>query len=286
MRHFPDLHHLSFVLKQKDAYQGWATEESKHLEQLQTLESGSAALYHKLDAFDSKLFGFPVGKVEYVFGDSPQEITKVVDEFMHTHSYQYVLVRVSQDHVSWIQAFERHGAIFLDTTVELMIVPTTKKSQDSLIPLRLSSHSDLEQLKEIAYTYSHGRFFTDPDIKSGTQMYLEWIENSVKGITADRLYVYEAVNKIQGYVSIKYSNLGNIKVWKIPLVGKHPQSSMNNLATSMLDSLIVEAIKDNVDLLLIATQGTNIAALRAYNSAGFSIYSTGISLGWKKSRLA
>lgn len=283
----PDLHNLSSVLHKSDEYHVWEKEYLSRLSEKEKISFSEASLFHNLDQFDSSVFQIQVGKVESVLGDDPNDIEKVVQHFFNHMPYDYCLFRVAQQHIRWIQQFEQNGAILLDSTVDLVCDLSKLDLEDELGSRYVTSEIPTElrnQVVDISNAFHHGRFFTDPDFQNGRAMYREWIENSLKKHAADEVYVYKKSDKIHGLITVKNGGFGRLDGVRIPLVGKHPDSSEHHVAQVLLRYVMTQAKKRQKKFLLISTQATNIPALRSYIAAGCLPYSAETTLGWYKKR--
>ena len=183
----------------------------------------------------------------------------------------------------WIQEFNNQGAIFLDSTVNLSIsLKNLVLPENESAEIELVSEQDEAQVIEIADNFSFGRFFTDPKVSYGNEAYREWIENSIKGRAAKEVYVLKTGEKVDGFITFKYLDIGEEKLLEIPLVGKASDSSRRGVARILLEFAKKHALDKNCSAITISTQGTNIAALRSYAKAGFKPFNTGLTLRIKK----
>ena len=282
MPSFPNLFNLAQVLHQPNLYEKLEEEEFKHLANFEKLEVGDTKLFHKKDDFDSQVFGVNVGKAEYLIGENQSEIQKLIDKFLSLYPYDYIIFRCSQISTNWIQILQKNGAIFLDTTVDMILPVNVNFSQIGKIKLREATKKDLPQLSEIATSFRFGRFFTDLEFQFGKEIHEQWIANCVQKKVAEKVYILQSGNQLDGFIAIKTEKWSGMKVLRVVLLGKHPISSQPKVAVKMLDFLKSKAQEEKYDLLSISTQGTNIPALRSYLQAGFLPYSTGMTMRWKR----
>ena len=280
----PDRKSLSIILKQPESYEAWVQDYLDDIGDQKKVKKKNTILYHHFDPFDSEIFGLKVGKVEDVIGQDRKEIFSVVDKFFETHPYEYCSIRLSQHFTDWIQAFQKHGAHFLDATVEMVcdIRKISPESHSKSVTEKITRDM-AKQTVHIACSFEHGRFFTDPYLKKGEEIYRQWIQNSIDKKAADRTFVLHEEGQVHGFTTIKKNNLGNLNGWKVQLVGKHENSNRPKVAETLLNHLLTEAKQSNIDYVLIATQATNIPAQRAYQYSGFMPYASGVTLGWKRS---
>lgn len=277
-------HSLALSIQRLDLYQHLYDEHLEYLEgSYIRLQSKTATLYHRIEQWDSDLFNCQVGKVEDVFGDNEQDIDEGIDTFFQNNPYDYVLVRVSQHNNSWIQKFEKKGAIFLDSTIDLSktVHGTLKQNSNTFQLIDYEKRFEAEAL-DISQVFHYGRFFTDPFFKQGKEAYKQWVKNSLNFKVADGVKLLVSDDKVHGLISYKVEAYGKDKILEIPLVGKHPQSDVAGVASLMLHYLEKDALELGCCAMTISTQGTNTAGLRSYIGAGFKPYHAGITMRWKK----
>lgn len=281
MNQFPELSSLCRALKRPDLYDDAAskflTDEQKSN---QVITSGSCSLFHHLDAWDTELAGFSVGKVELVLGENRADIQACVEKLLEQKSYHYIVIRLSQHHIHWIQSLETHGAMILDTTVDLAtLLPINSTSDTSPYSIVRAEHANAAQLSECYQSFNQGRFFTDPEVSYGAAAYKEWVSNSIAHKAAREVLVLVDENEnVQGLLSLKTSHLGNMKILNIPLIVKHPKATASGVSQKLLMGAFSATRNDHYDAALISTQGSNIAAQLGYLSAGFKPYNTGVTL--------
>lgn len=277
---FPNLYNLSRVLHQPDLYKKLEQEEFDHLKGFNKIEVGLSKLFHKKDDFDSSVFGVNVGKAEYLIGVNRHEIAKILKQFFTKNPYEYVVFRCAQTSTHWIQALEKHGAVFLDSTVDLIQEVKHVTVKKPSLKLEKPDLEDIPQLQGIAGSFQFGRFFSDPEFQYGKAIHERWIENCVRGKAADQVFVYRTGTTINSFIAIKTEYLAGLKTMRIVLLGK--DSAEKGLAIKMLQFLQHKAKQEDYDLMSISTQGANIPALRSYIQSGFLPYSTGVTMRWKR----
>ena len=281
--YIPDRKSLSIILKVPESYERWVQDYLDDIQKQQKIKKKEVALFHRFDPFDSEVFGLKVGKVEDVIGQDKNAIFSVVNKFFQSHPYDYCSIRLSQHFIDWIHAFQQQGSHFLDTTVEMVCdLRKMRLNANSKFVTEEINEEIAKQTVEVAKSFEHGRFFTDPYLKKGEEIYRRWIQNSIDKKAADRIFVLQEDGQVHGFTTIKKNNLGNLNGWKVQLVGKHENSQRPKVAETLLNHVLTEAKQDGIDYVLIATQATNIPAQRAYQYSGFMPYASGVTLGWKK----
>lgn len=244
-------------------------------EKYSLLTHGDAGVYYKYDAFDARHFQKPVVKVDHVFGSNADDLQVVIQKLLQLDA-KYFVFRLPQVKTEWVQAIERNGGLFLDTSIHLS--SSAKKNQKpsaeglSLVPF---SQKYTKQTLEIAEAFCYGRFFTEPTFQGGSQAYLEWLQNSIDGKAADEVLLAIADDLVQAVVTLKHEAVAeNAKLLHIPLLAKHPQSKKSGLAGLLIDAALEQAMEKKVSGAVISTQATNLPALRAYIDAGFKPFYT------------
>ena len=277
----PELSSLCKMLQCSDIYQaevGRSLTDAKN--ENTVISHGESSLFHHLDGWDSRISGFSVGKVEFVLGTDRRYIKECIDEFLSVPIYRYTVIRLSQQRTEWIQEFERQGAILLDTTVDMaVLLPQEIGDQNDDGNVISSDLANPDQLLECYKSFNVGRFFTDPEVSYGVPAYKEWVENSLLKKAADQVLAYvDAQEQVQGLVTLKSGVLGNLKILKIPLLVKHPESRLHGISQKLLSAAFAVSEKDGYDAAVINTQGSNIAAQLGYLRTGFRPYHAGVTL--------
>lgn len=279
--HIPELFSLCKLIQRPEIY---AVEVERALSDAKNengaISDGECSLFHHLDDWDSRIAGFSVGKVEFVLGSDRNEIGNCIEEFLSLSKYHYIVIRLSQEHIVWIQEFERHGAILLDTTVDMaVLLPQQMRDGSEEGQVITADKANNVQLLECYKSFNLGRFFTDPEVSYGVAAYKEWIENSLSKKAADEVLAFvDVANKVHGLVTLRSGTLGDLKILKVPILVKHPESSLRGISHKLLAGAFSATKNDGYNAALISTQGSNIAAQLGYLSAGFRPYNTGVTL--------
>lgn len=256
----------------------WKDVEKKNT----VFKKDSVQIFYRKEEWDSSLFGLKVIKVEQVLFDTLDELSSAVEAFFNTVEAEYFLFRFSLDNYRLVQILEGSGCIFLDSTVDLSLKVEKKIRTTVSKNVVLADESMTDKIVAIASAFHHGRFFTDPEIKFGTQAYRQWIQNSLKKSAADGTFVYQKDEMIHGFLTYKIEQVGDYTLLEIPLVGKSLDSKEPSVAVHLLEFAKKFAYENGCHAVLISTQSTNIPAQRSYISAGFKPYNSGITMRYKK----
>lgn len=262
------LKNLCSTLRADDAYSIAIEALQKDLDQQSRASSGNTWAFHHEDSFDSQFYECKVGKADHVSHDS-SHATQVIQDLTDAKIYDYIVFRIPSTNIGWIHALETFGALTLDVSLHLAKLPISDRpvvDYDLEIISYNTSHE--REIIELSKTFSHGRFFTDPQIKvSGNKIYETWINNALLGKAADYTYLAMQEEKICGFISLKNKEIGTTYYTSVALIAKDPTCTQKGLGQIMLEYAMTE---DKKSLgIVLNTQITNLPALRAYTKAGY-----------------
>lgn len=134
---------------------------------------------------------------------------------------------------------------------------------------------DIELLKSIAATaFSHSRFRTPwYRLADNARFYSIWLEKAVKGTFDDVcLLVKNVQGEIQGFVTVR--KLAVEKEARIGLLATAPAHQGKGVGKQLLTAACQWCEQQGIEQLRIATQISNIVAMRLYTQMGARIEST------------
>jgi dTDP-4-amino-4,6-dideoxy-D-galactose acyltransferase len=239
---------------------------------------GSAALWHSPDYWDSENFGVAVGKVTLVQGSDRSEISQVIKQLLQLKVYTYILFRIDQSYLEWVQVIEELDGILLDGSIDLFsatITPSEFKSEITVVPF---AEIHREAIIEAAGSFQFGRFFTDPNFKLGKWMYAAWTNNALSGKAADSVWVAMADEKVLGFMALQKKHLGNKSYLYVPLIAKHPTATHKGVGKALLAHAQLMGHQLGYAGVALGTQTSNIPALRSYTQMGFYPYASEFTL--------
>jgi len=229
--------------------------------------------------FDSELFGFPVAKIISIKNEKSQKkqleiIDSLLKEFKQK-KIKYATFRLPTDNFQLIQSLEKSGFIIVDEIIamEQKEFALVKKTESQI---RIAALEDLADLKKISLTvFKYNRFFNDKiiPVKKANELFSKWIENSLKKIAADEVLVWDEKDEVLGYVTIQ-------KNGHIPLIAVSSKAQGRKIARKLIIGALSQFSKWNSKSIKIETQITNIPAIRSYQSCGFKIVGSYLTLRW------
>ena len=128
---------------------------------------------------------------------------------------------------------------------------------------------DLEELKDLALLSGiYSRFFTDHNFfnQEYKNLYLEWIDKSVKGDNAFNTLIYPFGNKIVGFVTVSQKNETTAD---IGLIAVNSNFRGKGIASGLIKAAIKSAGKNNFKKIQVVTQSANKPAVSLYKKIGF-----------------
>lgn len=112
------------------------------------------------------------------------------------------------------------------------------------------------------------RFYLDTKLSGKFEkLYSLWMINSVKGVLADFIYVYQEGETILGFVTIrKYDDK-----LQIGLIATDFKSRGKGIGTKLLQKVEEVAVECQINEIVVVTQGANVNACNFYKKNNFSV---------------
>lgn len=246
-------------------------------------------------AWDSEQLGYGAGRLDYLVAsgapDQQWELKKCLLRALLQECAQdgisHLSARVDSADLATVHLLEQHGFITMDSilTFSRNVKEARCPTQSNGVNLRLSAPADIEQIKAIARSsYVYDRFHSDPRVPKevADELHAVWMENACRGTAADAVVVGEIDGRVSSYVACKVnyqatSGLG-LGVGTIVLVATAPAARHKGLARIATYGAIDWLKKQGVSLVEVGTQLRNIAASRLYESCGFGLVASSVSL--------
>lgn len=218
--------------------------------------------------WDSNFLGFRVGSIsqlnteilEHEFGNAKLEKYKLIylfaeadcflsEDFLQKYNGKLVDRKVLYVHELSDQAIANHDQTNLYTSPEVS--------------------DDLLQLAYESGKYS--RFKLDKNFATEvfTDMYKLWIENSVNGQIADRIYVVEQDNKTTAMLTLREKS----ETLHIGLIATAIESQGKGYGKQLINRTKQTAIELGLKYIEVPTQYDNKQACRFYEACGFRVKS-------------
>lgn len=239
----------------------------------------------KRDEFDSDIFGFPTAKIKLNDTVDLQLDRKILlDDTQSLLSnlkkeYDYATIRYSAPLFNVTHVLEEVGFRIVDVAVQLqnpltLIIPELNND----VEIRSSKESDIAELQKITKgIFNHSRFFNDPVIpkEKAHEIYRAWVKNCVTKKVARETLVAVYDSQLCGFVGIKDNGHVSLIGVKAGLQGK-------GIGKQLLYATLKKYVEWGLPEAIIETQATNIPAIRAYQSCGYKMFATYITMSWAK----
>jgi dTDP-4-amino-4,6-dideoxy-D-galactose acyltransferase len=223
--------------------------------------------YLNLD-WDSDFWGFPVGKLEgSLLRESEAEN---VWDWCLTNEIRCLYFSADGSDAETLQRAYKAGFQFVDVRVDLeRDAPAETAAGRAEFPVRRVVETDLEAVRAIARTAHHDtRFFKDLNFDRAkcAMLYEKWIERDfefgqVLGFFPDNGAV------TGGYVTLAKEG----ESARIGLIAVAESLRGRGGGSILLDAAMTAAAELGAKKIRVVTQGTNVAALKLYEKAGFRV---------------
>lgn len=223
--------------------------------------------------FDTEILGFNCAKI-FNNDEGKFELKELVTD-LRKNKIQYAIIRIPSQNYEVAQFLEANNFRIVDSLVELSL-SLGIVDREKVEHIREATSADGVIIVKIALdAFSDTRFFHDPLISkdSARKIYSEWVKNSVSGIAADRVLVYENKGEIFGFATIQ-------KNGHIPLIAVRIDQQGKGVGRALCNAAVIVSKEFGATNAAIETQTNNIAALRAYLNSGFKINNSYFTFRW------
>lgn len=113
------------------------------------------------------------------------------------------------------------------------------------------------------------RFYNDNNIpkEKVEELYIQWVDNSVNGEFADKVFVYREKNSIVGFCSIQKNPI--LKEIKISLIAIKEGYKNKSIGSNLLKYCFYYYWNKGYKSCIVSTQMENLSAIRFYEKNGF-----------------
>jgi dTDP-4-amino-4,6-dideoxy-D-galactose acyltransferase len=244
--------------------------------------------------WDTRKLGVRAGRVALV-APSPAGAAPVVAETLaraEAQGFGYLITRVDANDLAAVQTLEAAGFQIVDAILSqyLRVPAAPPAAADPAIPVRPVRPDDAAALGAIAdLSFHHSRFHDDPFIGAARarRFYHDWVESLAHGLNTLTL-VAERDGAVVGFLScLDFTGARGAYGWgygRIELVAVHPDARGAGVVPALTARLVAESPALGWSLLGIGTQIGNLAAIKAYQRAGFTPGDAIFTLRWLPSR--
>jgi dTDP-4-amino-4,6-dideoxy-D-galactose acyltransferase len=220
--------------------------------------------------WDSRFFGLEVFGVHFSDGDSlPAVLHRLRNEGANL---AYLFVEGADGDLC--RQIEASGGVLYDQKItygkELPFIDAGEAVGDKVEVYRGVLN---EELLQLAFVAGHdSRFRKDSRLRQWFEpMYRLWIENSVNGAMADRVFIYRDQGAIEGMITCK---IRPDETGSIGLIATAPHMQGKGVGSRLVQATEGFYQAHGVVVSTVVTQRTNRQACHFYERIGFSEYKT------------
>jgi dTDP-4-amino-4,6-dideoxy-D-galactose acyltransferase len=223
--------------------------------------------------WDSNFFDYRIGRVKGHY--LTDQLIKDIDKWVTNNGIDCLYFLAESDTPKTSLLAHQFGFQLVDIrmtyeyNLETIKVHSEKKTvEKESTKIRRARPEDIPALKSIArMSYNDSRFHFDrhfPKEKSDA-LYEIWIERSCDDY-ADNVLIAELENQAVGYITCK---IVDKDTGQIGLVGVAELARGRGIGKSLIYSSLNWFANENLQFVIVATQGRNISAQRLYQNCGF-----------------
>ncbi len=262
---------------------------------IQGLDGAEGLVFLTLLPWDSQQLGIRVARLEHLIALGDYERQYLIKESLLAavleecagKGIRYLISRVHTSDLSTIHLLERHGFIIVDgiLTFSADIRNARWASPPPNLEIRLARSEDIEPIKAIARSsFIYDRFHSDPLIPKAIadELHAVWVENSCLGKAAEAVIVATEKGQILGFVTCRIDRRSKkflgLTIGTIVLVATAPGARNKGVAKAVTYGALAWFKDQGVDFVEVGTQLRNIPASRLYESCGFRLVASGLTL--------
>lgn len=233
------------------------------------IEDKKSMLNCRILPWDSDFWSFPIGKLE---GSLLQETeAENVLDWCQANEIRCLYFAANGSNAETLQRAHGAGFQFVDVRVDLECDASCgiESSLSENSPVRPVTEADLESLKTISRSaHQDTRFFKDLNFERSkcAKLYEKWIERDFE---SGQVLGFFPANPalVGGYVTLAKENVDA----RIGLIALAESLRGRGGGRILLDAAMLAAAESGAKKIRVATQGTNVAALKLYEKAGFRV---------------
>ncbi len=246
--------------------------------------------------WDSQQLDLPAARLEhFIFREEAASVQtnrellleKVTQVCLET-GVRYLVARQDAADIHGLQALENGGFTIVDgllTFMKCLNQDDSTKFQHAGFEIRAARVDDLEALSSITRrAFVYDRYHADPFIpdRVADNLHETWLRNSVQGRAADIVLLVEAQEEVLGFVTCKLDpdtpkTLGSL-IGSIILVATADHARGRGIARALTQAALGWFGDQGADVAAVGTQLQNLPAARLYQSCGFSLAGSSLTL--------
>ena len=244
-------------------------------------------------AWDTEQLGLRAARVAFVIDERSDRLhDRVVADAIakaEADGYGYVFTRIDAGDLRTVQACERAGFVTVDAIlsqyIEVARAPAVELPGD--VEIVEATSDDAERMSALVDgTLARSRFHDDPRFgpERGRALYRTWAANCVRGLNELTL-IARIDGHDAGYLTVKDNKAARAGFgWgygRIELVGVLDGYRGRGVVGALTAALLARCDRFGWTRLGVGTQTWNVAAIRAYQKAGFVPGDSIFSMRWR-----
>jgi dTDP-4-amino-4,6-dideoxy-D-galactose acyltransferase len=278
----------------------------KHLTETQGNEGGAwvVAQQNHLRAFgcfrklpwDSKQLRMSAARIDYLLAGGSYQEQRAAKEMLleellmeaQSLGVWHMSVRVDASDLSSLHVLEEAGFITVDGILTFVLDlnehPAVAAAGD--FKIRQATADDAPEAAELARTvYVFDRFHADPfiDRELADELHANWVRNSCEGQSTEAMLIAEDQSGLLGFVTCKLPGddghrTNNSRTGSIVLVAAATHARGRSVGRGLTMAALEWFRSNGCESVEVGTQLSNIPASRLYQTCGFRLRATSVSL--------
>ncbi len=215
--------------------------------------------------WDSHFFGYLVGRIDLSVVD--ESYLDMILRKSKLAGYKLVYAFLPYSKILNDNFVNEHNGLLADVKVTYQYKIEDTDEEKMILEEYRGNANGLYSLAYASGAYS--RFLMDRNFGKETfcRLYQKWIDNSVYGKLADKVFMYQEGGGIAGFVTLKFCESAG----SIGLIAVDSNLRGRSIGTHLIDSCKKEAFNNKIHTLTVATQLSNNLACSFYEKNGFVI---------------
>jgi ribosomal protein S18 acetylase RimI-like enzyme len=238
------------------------------------------------DAWLSKIFGYPVFKIETRPADlaqdgSSQHLGELTKRHASQQSAAFYYAKVDTSQIKVVRELSLAGlyvvdmniTFTIDTKAPLSSAESIEAPELSIREIEPSYHEETLDIAESCFRYS--RFHLDPLVSQpiANQIKRDWVLNYIRQQRGERLFIALIGTRPVGFLAVIATEINDKRTCTIDLIGVSRDFQRRGVGHA-LTAFFIKHYREQCDYLAVGTQAANIPSMRLYQRLGFYISQT------------
>ncbi len=241
--------------------------------------------------WDTHILGFAAARISAVYRGLEQAAARLQQELLRCSVEQarrsgieYLMIRIPAGDITTIDQLEQLGFRVVDGILTFGRDLHDLAAAAGIENVRPAEGKDVPILCEIGKaSFSLDRFHSDPaiDKAKADEIQRAWVENACKG-AADHILVADVEDEVAGFTTLRLDRLAanqlGIKIGTVELVAVSSRFRRRGLANALCLASLHWFRDQGCSWVEVGTQLANIQATRLYESTGFRLIASSVTL--------